>query len=1424
MKKILRNIFIAAAALTTGWMMHSCTSVADELTTLDLTRCLEPLNLTHSISNGDSVLFSWDLVTGSDQFALQIAQDTNIFTNDAGEVLPGIIDLVVSADSVPYGVKLEADQKYFFRVQAQISDQSKEPSKWAEAIDPVETYAVASTLNPAVTERTSSSISISWDQDPEVTHILYTTRDGVESRYDLTEADIAAATATVSGLAPSTNYTVGLYYLSANRGELDLYTMPAFDGTEAVVSDLAGLQAAFADKAPKVRLTMDGSPYDLGQVDLLGDMEIYGDEAADGTRPVILGEVHINTASLDHFYSEGIEWNGNGYSNGFLIQLKNGGGLSDVQIGSITYKNSTITGYSKGIMYEWGQGMTLNNYTLDGCTVYDIQGSGGDGFDVRQATTTLGNMTIQNSTIYNGFRSFIRLDADVTVSGKIVLKNNTIMALSTADNSTNNRGIIGIRATSASGKVEVTDNLFLNMTDFSTMISASKDNLDASQMVFSGNYYYNMAETFFTEKCPESSATAGGGGVLATDPCFNSMGLIFNLTNANLIAAGVGDPRWLVEYIEPPIDNNLTLIEGAKTWDLTDGSIFNGEIDVTQVKDQLRLIASEENTILFEDGLLKFTAASEVSRAGVPTAGGLEFIVNKPGSVLIKTADYDDNTGNHIVVSLDGTVKGGAATNVNMGNVQKILISDITEETSVYLYPSGPIAIETLAWSLDTTQVNTALATPEVTADPALMTQGQATDINVTWNAVPSAGSYSVSFNNGAAETVEGTSYVIPASQTGFLQAGGYSIRVFANPAEGDLYNTQSSAGYASLTVLAAGGQGGGTSVSTVEDLFNALSAGISEIILESGTYDFTSTTATGLSEDGVYTVSGDLSLTGEGDVTVIGGFKLGAGAGNIVLDGIIFNGNNEAVGNFIEDVEGETAAQSVTVRNCEILGYAKSIIYVSKDASSVGSIEFTGNLIHNMGTGQGSFDIRKGSVGSLTVQNNTIYNGSRDIFRADADVTGMSSMVIANNTFANITGGNSNGFARVRASVAGGITISSNLFLNMMSSNYPFVHSNTTEKNTVNLSDNYFYGFHEEWFSDMDEATATSNGGAVLTSSPVVNIDGGDFTLTNAVLMAKKIGDQRWNPQADMPPSTTIEVNTMEELVNAIASGATDFTLNSGSYDFRTAGGNGFSEEGVFTASSDLTLRGNGDVTVIGGIKLGAGLSSLYLTGIHFDGASEAIGNFIEDVDGETASASVSVRNCEISGYAKSIIYVSKETSSAGDIEFTGNLIHNMGTGQGSFDIRKGAANSLTVMNNTIYNGSRDIFRIDADVEGVAGVTVTNNTFYNITGGNSNGLARIRASVANGITISNNIFVDMLSSNYPFVHTNTTETNTVNVAGNFFYNFHEEWFSDMDEATATANGGAVLTASPLADPANGDFTVTDETVRAAGAGDGRWL
>ena len=937
-----------------------------------------------------------------------------------------------------------------------------------------------------------------------MTHVLCTPRDGTPVRVDITDPSVNSAT--IPNLSPSTNYTVGLYYMSANRGELSVYTMPDLTGV-AEVSTLADLQAAFNDGATSVLVSMDGSPYDLGAVNLAKSFTIYGEESADGARPVINAEIHI-TATPENFsfHSEGIEWNGNGYSYGFALQ-RDATLTGAANIQSITFKNSTITGYVSGIFYSQNDlESQVGELTIDGCTIYDIQGSGGDGIDFR--TGTVGTINVLNSTIYNGFRTFIRIDNDVVVSNGINVRNNTFMNLCGTDQSTNNQGILGIRShTDGSTRtVSVTSNLFLNMTGTSTMTRDNSAYVPASNYTFSDNFFYNLPETFFNSVCSEATAIAGGGAVLASDPCFNSEGQIFNVTNNSVLSAGAGDPKWLVEYVEPPIDNELTLIESTKTWDLSDATIFSGEMKVTQVKDQLRFIVSEENPILLEDGLLKFTAAGDVDRAGTPTAGGLEFIVDKPGSVYIKTADYDDVTGNHVVVSLAGTVKGGAATNVNMGNAQKIIITDIAEETSVFLYASGPIAIESLAWSNDTTQVNTALPAPEnITLSPASMIQGQATDIVISWDEVENAGSYSVSFNNATSETVTETSFTVPGSQTAFLQPGSVSVRVFANPAEGDIYNTQSSAGYAALAVLSSGGQGGGTTVSNAADLGNALAAGATNVTLEAGTYDFSTISASGF-DGGTYTITNDLQLSAAGDATIIGAFSLGAGAGEVVLEGLVINGNGSNTSLF--SPEDGSAVQSITVRNCDITGYTRSLV---NGEASYGDIEFSGNLIHGFGAdGGGGIDIRGGSISNLRFINNTLYDGIRDMFRLDEPVTGLNSVTISNNTFSNITGGNSNGFARIRTSAAAGITIANNIFLNMKSSNYSFVHNNTVSANTVNVEGNFFYDCHEDWFSQMDEATAT-NGGAVLTADPVADAANGDFTVTDATVKAAGAGDGRW-------------------------------------------------------------------------------------------------------------------------------------------------------------------------------------------------------------------------------------------------------------------------------------------------------------------------
>lgn len=1112
MKKI-KNI-LTAAILTAGGFLAGCTSVADELTELSLTRCLEPLNLEYTISNGDSVIFNWDLVSGSDQFALQIAENDGTFETEDGKLTSAVIkDLIVTADKVPYGIKLTADQKYFFRVQAQTSANDKEPSKWAVSADTISTYAVRSSLFPEVTGRTSSSITISWNEDPEVTHILCTPREGTPVRYDLTDEDIKAHTATIDeGLTASTNYTVILYYMSASRGELSLYTMPDLSGI-ATVSTVEDLKQAFTDGAPKIVVSMAGSPYELGSVDLTKEMELYGLEDADGTRPVIMGTVSVN-GTIDHFRCEGIEWNGNGYEIGRPVQIKD---ATTTSINEVIFKNCTITGFENGIFYSSDKvtNSDVGTLTFEGCDIYDIPGSGGDGIDIRdidnKEVVKFGNINFINNTVYNSFRTFMRIDEYVNITGKITVRNNTIMGVSTFDNS-NNRGIIGIQATSAAGKIEFSSNLFLHMETVSTMSSHNK-NLPISSFTFSNNHFFDVNEEFFNDQCTEANAIAGGGSVLAADPCFNSAGMNFHLTNSSMLNAKVGDPRWFVAYVEPPIDNNLTLITGAKTWDLTDASIFSGSIKTTQVKDQLRIIADDAHEVILADSLV-FTAAADISRAGIPNAGALEFLVDKPGSLIIETLDYDGNTGNHIVVSLNGTVKGGVATNSDMrGSSQKIVIEGIEEQSSIYLYPSGPIAITTLSWSNDVSPVNTALQTPEVTATPNSVGE-TAEPVTVTWNAIPGAASYSFSFGS-ISEEVTGTEYTIPADAFAVLSSGGYPVSVIANPAEGDIYNTASAAGTATISVVK--GSSGPASVSTVAELFQYVAAG-QPVELKTGTYDFTTATGiSGLNDDGVYTITDNLEMTAaEGaTVTVKGAFILGAGGYDVLFDGITFDGGTL---NLLETVN-ESKANSITVRNCEIKNY-ESLIYGNK-TGAIGDVEFENNYIHDINdANSGGFDVRKGSLKSFTLTNNVISKGMREFVRFDDAITDLIAVEISNNTIYKIGGGSKNNgfFIRIKKGATSttkiDITISKNVIIDSPNSGaetnkskYHFIDKSTKD-NSLILSNNYFYNYSNSstWFSGVDQNTSLG-GGAVLNASPVTNAESGDFTITDGTVKAAGAG-----------------------------------------------------------------------------------------------------------------------------------------------------------------------------------------------------------------------------------------------------------------------------------------------------------------------------
>lgn len=1452
MKHIITKITALLAIVSLG-VFSGCHKVEEEFTELNLNRCLEPMNLNAKVSDGDNVTFSWDQTLGADIYALEVYSDPEMSTLVFSESL--------KAEQIPYKVKLEADASYYFQVQAQTSLEGKEYSKWAVYDKEIKTYAIKSNLFMKVSGRTATTLSFTWTADPEVERLEYaavgTEGNGTKA---LTAAEIAAGAATIEGLKASTNYVVTLYFKSANRGEVNLWTIPDLTGTTRVSSS-AALQQALADKAPKILVGNDSTSYKIGSTlnNILSAVEIYGEASVDGTFPILYGEFTIAAAfSGGKIHFENVELNGNADAYGFAIQLPNGGTAAKLPIESIVYKNCNLTGYSKGLIYEWGQTMVLGELCYDNCLIYNINAEGAGGGDVidYRGASEITKLTIKNNTIYQGMRTFVRADAG-TVLGSIAFENNTIMNLNFIDN-TNNGGLLGIKSKPANG-VSFKNNLILYMEGKASIIGTAAANLTASEagITFANNCYYSLPETFFNEKVSQSEALGGSGKILAADPCYNAKGGVFNLTDTDLSEAGVGAAKWLTPYVEEPEDLTLPLLEEAKTWNFSDAKYFVGPVNKSKVRDNL-LMSVSSNPITIDGGIMGFTTATTLNRKKVPTDGYIAFKVNKPGSVMIVPKDAQ-GLGNHLVIAVGDvegsavTVKGGAAYNSDMTTAQKILISDITEESLVYIYASGAVEIEKLAWSNDLTQVNTALATPEPVLVPEQITQGTAADVAVNWPAIDNAASYSVVFN-GKSYPVTEPEYVIASDVVKFLDAGGYVVSVFANPGEKDIYNTQSSAGKATLVV--APKSGGGSSelvVNSVEELTAAIASGKVDITLAY------SPTAHNL---GTLALTTPLRLKGQtsganrtavtGNITVAGDI-----AGSITFTNILFDGTGSSA-SVIKEADA-VIADTIGFFNCIITDQAKALYDNSgKKVSNVQYLIFDNVQANNTSKSSDMIDMRAGAYHNLIIRNSTFANSARTFIRTDAG-SEINTAIIRNNTFYKLctiaTSKDNNGLFHIRSTAGSGMRdyrIVNNIFYSIPittapenAAGYPkFISKNSAALKPHSIVNNYFYNIEETnadyswWTVNCSREEGIAGGGCVLSADPFKDAENGDYTLTNGVAMNANIGDPRWNPMAGGTPSSEIAVENVTDLLTAISAGKTTITLKTGDYDLTALTEVAGVDGGVLTLTTSLNLIGESGANFIGGIKLsGAAIGKFSATGVNFSGNS-SIQNMIEIADAEVNVSSVSLKNCSATAYKNRLFY-SNVTGTIASLEINGLLAAGMGTGGDFIDIRKGTVSAVKVANSTFANGIRTFMRMDAAVI-CASINVANNTFYNlgyVDSKDNNGIFHVRSTsvTPEAFKVTKNLFgymhraVDAPSNanGYPKI----ISTNTANIIPTFTANYYWDfdttegysWWSRTDEATCTAGYGIILTESPFTNPASENFTLTNALAMSENIGDPRW-
>ena len=756
-----------------------------------LGRCLTPTELSAKVIDGEFIEFSWTKSKGATEFVLELYSDEGMQQK--------VETFTIPAADVPYTADLEADMTYYARVKGVNGEGVIGDSNWAVYDRALQTYAIKSSLNPELVDRSATSITIKWTKDPEVDHIRITPAlDAKEeyTRFDVSADAQAAAQVEVTGLNPSVNYTLAVHFKSAQRGTVSAWTRPSVEGATEVATAEALIQA-ITDKAPVIKVAYSEAPYVIGSVVLGGPVAIYGDATAQGAQPTIQGGLKIG-ADVTSVHLEALTFDGAGiadYPHNLTFDAA-------ATVESITVVNCKLNNYLRGVLYENSKAPTVGSIKYDGVEVNNVTGDGGDCFDFR-GKATVNSIEFINSTLNTGARTWFRIDAN-TVLESIKLTHCTFNNLCFANNG-NNNGIFNIRALNAAGAAPtfvLTHNVFLNMNDENKRCCLiAKNSTSAFPSELSDNFFYNCYDRFFVAQKDGSTLSGddlkaaadegrariivNGSSELAADPCVDSARDKYNVTSKEVIEANAGDPRWYAAYVEIPEDLTQEVTATGKIWDLTDGQTFKKMADKDMVRDGIRFFVKNTPINFTKEGF-EFTGEA-VLEGGVPVDGGIGIKVNEPGSIIISVAAAAGHS--NLTVSLDGKVSASVPAGAEY---QKVTFANVSGEQMIYIYGCHPATMTFLQWTSDVQVLDNVLATPQVKISKTTVNERAEDEITLTWDAVDYAGSYNVTVD-GKKKNVTETTYTFATGGYAVEEAGGdFAIQVTAVPAADDYTRVES--------------------------------------------------------------------------------------------------------------------------------------------------------------------------------------------------------------------------------------------------------------------------------------------------------------------------------------------------------------------------------------------------------------------------------------------------------------------------------------------------------------------------------------------------------------------------------------------------------------------------------------------------------
>ena len=787
MKRIFSAIILGVSLIAFGAALSGC---AEEMVDINdevaLGRCLTPTELSAKVIDGEFIEFSWTKSKGATEFVLELYSD---------EQMTELVEsITIPAAEIPYTADLEADMTYYARVKGVNGEGAIADSHWAVFDRALQTYAIKSSLNPELVDRSESSITIKWTKDPEVDHVRITPALNAEeeyTRFDVDAAAVEAAQVEVTGLNPSVKYTLAVHFKSADRGQITAWTQPDLEGVTRVESAEA-FAAALADGQSRFVFPYnDGIRYELGELQINHSLELYGETSKDGKFPNVLVSIKFkNGGTADaKFHFEQLHLDGS--AGQVYGERSNIIDISEAvvtnKIESFTVLNCEVSNYTKNVYYD-NKGVTLGSLVLRESIFTNIGSASQDFASFRADATACNSILIENNTIINNHRDILRIDKCAVPS--IIFRNNTVVT----NGKLTDGGLFIVQKDVT--VFEMTSNLFLDV--YKAEKGLILDAKCKAPTLVANNFFYNSdteADPLGTSK---ELLLANGGAVLESSPCKDYIGGVCNVIDETVLAAKAGDPRWLVPYVEVPEDLTQTVTSTITTWDLNDATVFRGKADKDMVRGNIRFYVTDTPFNL-GGGVIEFTGKSTVGDAGVPTDAGMGIKVNEPGSIVVSTAASElAGDHSHLTVSLNGEVSASVPVGAEY---QKVTFPNITEESTIYITACDPITITFLQWTSDVQVLDKVLATPVVSIDKTVVNERADGEITLTWEPVDYAASYNVTID-GKVKNVTETTYSFATAGYKVDEAGAdFAIQVTAVPATDDYTREESAAAELSFHV-----------------------------------------------------------------------------------------------------------------------------------------------------------------------------------------------------------------------------------------------------------------------------------------------------------------------------------------------------------------------------------------------------------------------------------------------------------------------------------------------------------------------------------------------------------------------------------------------------------------------------------------------